>query len=387
MRKNVRRGSKPRPEVAPAAKPAKAKPLRKQRKQQRVRKTGVRANRRIVPGESRVEHPEPGVASGLLARIDNLGPRTRKTLKFAGRFAGLATLAYALLLGAQYGHDYATTSPRFAVKDLVFEPTPHMPSERLVQTMGIAPGTNILSVDLEGLRETVVADPWVADATVERDLPDTLRVSVVEHEARAVLLAGEFFLVNSLGKPFKRLEPGERQDLPVITGVDREALDAGDEQKARETIVRALDVLAAYHSDDSKRPPLAEVHVADDGAISLYTAGYGTQIRLGRGPIDDKLIRFDALRAGLGERADTLAIVHLDQSAGPGRKDRIAASFLRREDEQAVLERGSGKQTSTADKPASEPAAPKPAQKPAVITPAGFKTAKKSPKRRIPRYE
>ncbi len=308
-------------------------------------------------------------------------------MRFGGRIGGIAALAYALLLGAQYGHDYATTSPRFAVRDLVFEPTPHVPSEHLVATMGIAPGTNILSVDLEQLRETIVAEPWVADATVERDLPDTLNVSVVEHEAEAVLLAGGFFLVNSLGQPFKRLEPGERQNLPVITGIDQDALESGNDEQAKATIVRALDVLAAYKRETANRPDLAEVHVAADGAISLYTEGHGTQIRLGRGPVGDKLARFDALRAGLGERADALAIVHLDQSAGPGRKDRVAASFLRREDEQAVLERGSGSTPEVEQKPETQASEPSHTPKPAVITPAGFKTAKKSPKRRIPRYE
>lgn len=400
VRKNIRRGSRPRPgavrtsEASAGAGPTKtsanrskaSKPPKRQARKLFRRKQGQarRQNRRIVPGEAA---PEIEVASGLRTRFDRLGPGTKRLLRVGSRLGGIAALAYALLLGAEYGHDYATTSPRFAVKDVVFEPTPHVPSEHLVATMAIAPGTNLLSVDLEALREQIVADPWVADATVERDLPDTLNVQVVEHQAQAVLLAGEFFLVNHQGVPFKRLERGERQDLPVITGVERAELEVGEDAKARKTIARALEVLRAYNVEETGRPPLAEVHVAEDGAISLYTAGQGTQIRLGRGPVEDKFARLDALRAGLGERAETLAVVHLDQSAGPGRKDRVAASFLRHEDEKAVLLRGRGSGQPAPDKPQHSGETPVAAPKPAVITAAGFKTAKKSPKHRIPRYE
>jgi len=399
VRKNIRRGNRPRPgagrtpEAGPGAKPVAKKSQAQQlsaarklfRRQPRKGKVGrITRNRRIVAGEAA---PEVEVASGLRARFDRLGPGTKRLLRAGSRIGGIVALAYALLLGAEYGHDYATTSPRFAVKDVVFETTPHVPSEHLVATMAIVPGTNLLSVDLEKLREQIVADPWVADATVERDLPDTLRVEVVEHEALAVLLAGEFFLVNSQGVPFKRLERGERQDLPVITGVERAELEAGADAKARKTIGRALEVLTAYNAGETQRPALAEVHVAADGAISLYTAGQGTQIRLGRGPVEDKFARLDALHAGLGERAQTLAVVHLDQSAGPGRKDRVAASFLSHEDERAVLERGRGSGPNRAAKPEQSGDAPMVAPKPAVITAAGFKTVKKSPKHRIPRYE
>src|SRR5690606_17794812 len=58
--------------------------------------------------------------------------------------------------------------------------------------------------------------------------------------------------------------------------------------------------------------------------------------------VEPKLARFDALRAALGERAERLAVVHLDLEATPGRPERVVASFLDAADEVAVLARGAG---------------------------------------------
>jgi cell division protein FtsQ len=147
------------------------------------------------------------------------------------------------------------------------------------------------------------------------------------------------YLVDADGVPFKRMGDGERGELPVITGVDREQLVRGD-ARATSAIRRGLEVLAAYQS--SPRPRLSEVHVEDGGGVSLYTAKTGAALRLGRGAVDDKLARYDALRAALGDKAERLAVVHLDLNATPGSPERVVASFLDAADEQAVLSRGAG---------------------------------------------
>ena len=135
------------------------------------------------------------------------------------RLGVAVALAGGLLLGLQQGYQYVTTSAHFEARAVAFEPTPHLSAERLAELMGLPPGTNILAVDVDAMRSKIEADPWVASATVQRELPDTLHVTVQEHEPVAVLLAGYFYLLNREGEPFKRIETGERGELPVITGV------------------------------------------------------------------------------------------------------------------------------------------------------------------------
>jgi cell division protein FtsQ len=246
---------------------------------------------------------------------------------FLGLRLGIAgSLAWGLLVGVREGYAYATTSPRFEVRGLHYAPTAHVDDARLRELLALSPGTNILSLDLEELAARVVEDPWVAKATVVRELPDSLQVTVEEHEPRAVLLlAGRLMLVDAEGSAFKRLEPGERGRLPVLTGFADPAL-SGDPEALRGRVLRGLRALAAYEA--KRRPRLSELHVGDFGDVTLYTAELGTQLRLGRGDVEPALARFDALRAALGEEAEKLALVHLDGERAPGRPDRIVASFF-----------------------------------------------------------
>lgn len=309
-----------------------------------------------------------------------LGPRARRFLSVSMRLGVAVVLAWGLLLGAQQGYQYVTTSAHFEARSVAFEPTPHLSADRLTELMGLPAGTNILAVDVDAMRSKIEADPWVASATVQRQLPDTLRIAVTEHEPVAVLLSGYFYLLNREGEPFKRVETGERGELPVITGVERDLLVKND-PAAAQIIRRALDVLAAY--DERARPRLSEVHIGEGGEALLYTEKTGTLLRLGRGPLGDKLARFDALRAALGERADKLSVVHLDAESNPDRPARVVASFVDQAEASELLAQAmpkakdpAGSMQQLADKPAASPApaaAPKPAPAHAPGKPAKHK--------------
>jgi cell division protein FtsQ len=234
-------------------------------------------------------------------------------------------LAYGTLIGVREGYAYATTSPRFEVRGLEFRATTHVDDAHLRQLLALPPGTNILSLELDALAERITADPWVARATVNRELPDTLRVEIEEHQPIAVLAAGGLLLVDREGEPFKQLEPGERGQLPVITGVTGTELVA-DPEAVRGRIGRAIEAIDAYAA--KRRPLLSEINIDTLGGVTLYTAQVGAQLRLGRGDVAAALTRYDALRAAMGEESDKLAVAHLDEATRPDRPERIVASFF-----------------------------------------------------------
>lgn len=272
-----------------------------------------------------------GVGPGLRGHVGPQSPPAgrglgRRALHLGLRLGIAGSVAWGLLLGVREGYAYATTSPRFEVRGLLYEPTPHVDDTRLRELLALPPGTNILSLELTELAARVAEDPWVAKASVVRVLPDSLEVTVQEHEPHAVLmLAGRLWLVDGEGTAFKPLEPGERGRLPVLTGFDEPAL-LGRADALRERVGRGLGALEAWQA--KRRPRLSEVHVGDFGEVTLYTAELGTQLRLGRGDLEPALARYDALRAALGEEAEKLALVHLDADRAPGRPDRIVASFF-----------------------------------------------------------
>ncbi|MCA9711899.1 MAG: FtsQ-type POTRA domain-containing protein, partial [Myxococcales bacterium] len=275
--------------------------------------------------------PERGSSATLRRPRDAGSPPAgpswrRRALHLGLRLGIVGSLAWGLLVGVREGYAYATTSPRFEVRGLHYEPTAHVDDARLRELMALRPGTNILALDLDAIAARVAEDPWVAKASVVRVLPDSLEVTVQEHEPRAVmLLAGRLLLVDAEGQPFKPLEPGERGRLPVLTGLDDPAW-LGRSEAVREHASRGLAALTAYEA--KRRPRLSEIHVGEAGELTLYTARTGTQLRLGRGAIEPALARYDALRAALGEEAEKLALVHLDADRSAGRPDRIVASFF-----------------------------------------------------------
>jgi cell division protein FtsQ len=274
-----------------------------------------------------VTHDRLRVAAGSRTTPPHAGGTkiVRRILRWTVRLGLAGGLAYGVLVGAREGYEYATTSPRFEVRGLLFEPSRHVGDERLRALMAIEPGTNILAVDLDAVATRITSDPWVARATVTRVLPDTLQVTLEEHEPIAVLRAGSFYLVNGDGLPFKPLETGERGDLPIITGIPQSDLFIAPD-RAKASVSRALTTLAAYSV--KRRPRLSEINVDGSGAVTLYTSELGSQLRLGRGDVADALARYDALRAALGEESDKLAVAHLDATAAPEANDRVVASFF-----------------------------------------------------------
>jgi cell division protein FtsQ len=301
-------------------------------------KSGAKNNARRTPREA-VESAAATYTPRVAGRSDRGDGRggagwLRRFLRFGLRIGIAGGVAYGVLVGAREGYAYATTSPRFEVRALEFRATVHVDDARLRELMAIAPGTNILAIELDELAARITAEPWVARAVVTRELPDALRVEIEEHQPVAVLAAGPLVLVGRDGEPFKRLEPGERGELPVITGVDATELLATPD-RARERIDRAIEAIGAYAL--KRRPRLSEIHVDAWSGVTLYTSEVGTQVRLGRGDLGVALARYDALRAALGDESDKLAVAHLDGTATPDRDERIVASFFPAKDVPTLL--------------------------------------------------
>src|SRR5439155_1247684 len=65
------------------------------------------------------------------------------------------------------------------------------------ELLGPAVGENILGLDIQALKARLRSSPWVAEATVARTLPDTLRVEIRE---RAPLALAELDRIVAKGR-------------------------------------------------------------------------------------------------------------------------------------------------------------------------------------------
>lgn len=80
---------------------------------------------------------------------------------------------------------------------------------------------SMLNVDLEAVRQQILALPYVGDARVSRRLPDTLVVDIVERKPAAVWQhEGKLALIDVEGAVLQPVALGAVPDLPLLVGQD-----------------------------------------------------------------------------------------------------------------------------------------------------------------------
>ncbi len=121
-------------------------------------------------------------------------------------------------------------SPLFAADRLVVEGERALAADRVLEVAGISAGDNVVWLDEAAAERRLEADPWIASATVSADLPDAVRVRVVERVAVGAIETHDGWQVIAAdGVVVARV--GEASDLPTITtlvpGDDAAAIAAG----------------------------------------------------------------------------------------------------------------------------------------------------------------
>jgi cell division protein FtsQ len=243
-----------------------------------------------------------------------------KLFQFARAALG-ALLVVAIGGGAAWGaRRYVTTSPRFAIREIVTTGENRRTPDELAAIASIAKGDNVFSVDLEGARGRLLADPWISEATLSRQLPGTVFVRIVEREPGGILATNDgTYVVARDGEIIKPIEVGDPTDLHVVTGITiRELMD--DREGATRSVRRALDLAADYErSALSRRSTLQEVHVEPNGEMTLVIGKSTVSLRMGTGPYRRKIEQAARVLAELDRRGAKADSVMLDDEARPDR--------------------------------------------------------------------
>jgi len=279
------------------------------------------SNRRTRASSIPPDALEPVAASPTK---DPVKPAARSARWAAALRIARTTVGFVLILGVSLGvawgaRRYVNTSPRFAVRETVVDGTVRRSKETILQEGGIAVGDNVFAIDLDAARRKLEADPWIAEATLARRLPDTILVQVKERDAAAVVALGESYLVSRDGEVFKKLEPGDPSDLPIITGIDPDGL-ARDREGTTRTLQHALDLAGDYaQSSLAAKHSLQELHVDGSGNMTLVVGTGGVSLALGAPPYRRKLEQAWRVLVELDRRGVKPDAVLLDNEARPER--------------------------------------------------------------------
>jgi cell division protein FtsQ len=251
-------------------------------------------------------------------RIPPPQPRGRGAAAALLRTAAAVLLSAGLSVGGWQAFRWSTTTSFLALREVRFTGLVHAAEPDLLARSGLRPGRNLMALDLAAAAKAIEAHPWVSSARLSRSFPGTVIAEVVEHRAAAQVQLGGLYLLDEDGRVFKRVGPEDSVDLPLVSGVTREAW-LRDKGAAQLRLYSALHLLEAWRAEGLPAAALEEVRIEEDGGFTAFAREPSglQEVRLGARDLSLQLKRLSQLRAALARRGEHAARIDLDNQARP----------------------------------------------------------------------
>ena len=231
------------------------------------------------------------------------------TLKMGGLMIGL--LAFSALF--MMGYAAVTQSDYFRTQAIEVNGAVRLSREAILDQAQLRPGDNLLAVNLQHTRKRLLAHPWIAAARVWREIPETLRIDIREHEAVAVVDLGRRFILDHEGRIFKEFDAEERLGLPLVSGIDYTAIALGDDTLSP-ALEAVLTVLRVSRNRAGRLPleAIERLHFDAEMGITLTESAAKREIKLGVSDFETKFARLDQLRQRLDQSGQWDAVRAID---------------------------------------------------------------------------
>ena len=206
------------------------------------------------------------------------------------------------------------TSPLLNVTSVQVSGCEVLDPQTVIQQAQIPSGENILSLDLDRVRQRVASHPWIASALISREIPDRIRIDIVERKPVALIKGRQFFLMDNGGVCFTSAEPGDYAGLPIITGLDPDILAPGCKLPREFTVL-----IEDLYQESRLRLPwrlISEIRWRKDKGLSIFTVRGGIQIDLGRDNYGSKIARMEKVLRYLEEKGLDPHLRGIDLSHG-----------------------------------------------------------------------
>ena len=242
-------------------------------------------------------------------------PRIRRRRKDVarGKKRKLATVVGTLGITAAVVWG-AFWSPLLSVRDVKLTGAQHTTAEEVAAAANLGPDDNLLLLSSGDVVAAARELPWVADAEVERRLPGTVKVKVVERRPALVVSLGTsaHWTIDARGNVLAtgQAEPG----LPVIGGVE-----VGDIRPGVKLDAPVIaEVLATWRSLPKKLAGDVQAIFATSLERISFTLTDGTQVRYGAAErLDAKNEVLRALRKQLAEEGRITSYIDVRVPTSP----------------------------------------------------------------------
>jgi cell division septal protein FtsQ len=185
--------------------------------------------------------------------------RNRRILKWGCMLMLLSCLSGGIYVGAREGlRRFVWQNPDYMLRQVEITNDGALPREQVMEASGLEEGTNIFSINISRIRESLLRVPQIETAEVQRVLPDKIVITVTERHPVAWVTSKrdedptaqpDAFLADSRGVVFQnKNQPQAYLHLPVICGVQTGDLEAGQSLQSPE-IRAALDLIRLNAAD------------------------------------------------------------------------------------------------------------------------------------------
>lgn len=262
----------------------------------RYTRTKVKANRK------RKEPRPPRDWKGLFRKA----AVSSKWLGLSGAVLGAGTLLFA---GGKF---LIVDSPFFRVDTVQVETVGHIEPEQICDISDIRRGDSMFDLDLNQIGQKIEENPWIATARVARVFPRTVSIQVTEYTPAAIVNLGCLYYVAPDGTVFKPLEPGDKIDYPLLSGMtSQELLDRP--QASKQLLAGAIELLRVLDTRPAfNLRKVSEVHIDPAEGYEMLTINGGVPIRIGFDHFDTKLARLERVYPELEPRLPVMQYIDLN---------------------------------------------------------------------------
>ncbi len=242
------------------------------------------------------------------------------------RRGGMAAVVFMLLLALVLAATLVMRLPYFEIRRVVIEgDTKHSDMLALRANAGAGLVSNFWNLNSSDLQAYFESLPWIRKAVIRRQFPDTVRISLEEHQPAAIWQGDmENSYVNNFGEIFQADSDNKAEDLPVF-------------KSKLEQSVRVMSMYVALNQlvQSMAHSSVVEIELSKGGLWRMVVAP-NTAIELGRGTeyeLQERLRKFfltyrQALALNSGNALQALSEVDLRYQRGFSVKLRNSANVI-----------------------------------------------------------
>jgi hypothetical protein len=214
-------------------------------------------------------------------------------------------------VGLWEGYRALLRLPYFRVAEIQVEGNLQVAAQDIIHSLGLTAETSILEVDLKALARRVLENPWIKEASVQRRLPLSLTIQVVERIPEAVFIADRHYLLSADGVILAELSQDELPTLPTLRAATPRHVAIGERILTSE-MIQGLAVWRQFQLANALQGERAhEIAIAGDGSYVVNLGQRMPAIRLHAQDLEGQLGRLGAALAASHQSLDRFADVDL----------------------------------------------------------------------------